>query len=331
MITNRVQAAWVVRLLLAALFLFGGEVLLWTGISHYTLVDWLLRLVGYTALATMVLDIAVRYRIRDVYDVMVVCAMYGLLASLLITPTVSFAKFPDSILTRVLGGHTLLGFEMWGFFLVLTAGHNRRYRLRMLGVALWLGFFWGIWMRWTPEFGTLFEAVSLPTMFMVAAGFCMAALLINAVVTRISLSTEPLDMRLSRLQWIGLVVVLFALFGYQFFVVRISVWAVVVVALLLVVCWGVIWFRREAEGKMLLDDHFPMKPLSLLWIMLAAALFTGATLFSYHLPLVGTRAINQLWLMELGFGAVGTLWLPLVAAVLAIRGIDYQMRTNQLT
>jgi hypothetical protein len=64
--------------------------------------------------------------------------------------------------------------------------------------------------------------------------------------------------------------------------------------------------------------------------MLTVALFVMTVVFSYQLPLVGTRAFNQLWLMEMGFGAVGTLWLPLIAAVLAVRAIDYLVRTNQL-
>jgi hypothetical protein len=34
--------------------------------------------------------------------------------------------------------------------------------------------------------------------------------------------------------------------------------------------------------------------------------------------------------MEIGFGAVGALWLPLVAIVVAMRGLDRQMRTNTL-
>lgn len=330
MMTKRTLAAWTIRLLLAILLFFGSEVLLWTHFLQYTGVDWLLRIVGYSVLSIFVLDLAVRFRIRDIYDAMVVCAMYGVLASLLITPTISYASFPRSLLTRVMGGHTLLGFEMWGLFLVLTAGKNHHYRLLLLGAAAWVGFYWGIWMRWTPEFGTLFNTVSLQTMFISAAAFLAVALIIYFISTRFNVNLEPHDLQLPNPQWWLLFIVMLALFLYQFYIVEVSVVPVVITSLVLFVCWSIIWYRRENEGDTLLDSHLPIKPLSLLWIILALIIFVVATLLSYHLPLVGTRAVNQLWLMEMGFAAVGMLWLPIVASVLAMRGLDYQMRTNQL-
>jgi len=61
-----------------------------------------------------------------------------------------------------------------------------------------------------------------------------------------------------------------------------------------------------------------------------AAAFLAACGLAYHLPLTGNSQINQLWLMEVGFGAVGALWYPLVAAVLAFRAVDEQMRRGVL-
>jgi hypothetical protein len=329
-VMNRTLTAWTIRLLLAILLFFGSEVLLWTRLSEFTLIDWLVRIVGYSTLSVLLLDLAVRYRIRDVYDAMVNCAIYGLLASMLVTPEVSYENFPRSILTRVLGGHTLVGFEVWGLFLVLTAGTNRRYRWLLLAAALWLGFYWGIWMRWTPELGQLFGVVSLQIMFTIVAAFLIVALFVYVVIVRFGTAIESSDFQLPNAQWRVLFAVMLILFLYQFYIVGVTVWAVVVTALVMLVCWSIIWYRREDTGETLLDNHFPITPLNSLWIVLATVCFIAATLFSYNLPLVGTREINQLWLMEMGFAAVGTLWLPLVASVLAVRGLDRQMRTNQL-
>ncbi|MDQ7028163.1 MAG: hypothetical protein Q9P01_11960 [Anaerolineae bacterium] len=328
--TKRTLAAWTLRLLLAILLFFGSEVLLWTHFLQYTWLDWLLRIVGYSVLSIFVLDLAVRFRIRDIYDAMVVFAMYGVLASLLITPTISYEGFPRSFLTRVMGGHTLLGFEVWGLFLVLIAGKNRRYRLLLLGASAWVGFYWGIWMRWIPEFGTLFEAVSLQTMFTSVAAFLAVVMIIYVIMTQFNSDLESRDLQLQNPQWWLLFIVMLAFFLYQFYIVDISIVPVVITALVLLVCWSIIWYRRENQDDTLLDSYLPIKRLSFLWIILAIAVFVVATLFSYHLPLVGTREINQLWLMELGFAAVGALWLPIVASVLAMRGLDHQMRTNQL-
>jgi hypothetical protein len=329
-VMNRALTAWTIRLLLAILLFFGSEVLLWTHFSQFTLIDCLVRIVGYSALSVLLLDLAVRYRIRDVYDAMVICAMYGLLASLLITPTISYAGFPRSFLTRVMGGQTLLGFEMWGLFLVLMAGTTLRYRWLLLATALWLGFYWGIWMRWTPEFSQLFDAVSLQMMFSIVACFLIATLFVYVALVRFGTAIEPVDLQLPKVQWWVLFAVMLILFVYQFYIVGMSVVPVVITTLVMLVCWSIIWYRREATGETLLDNHFPITPLNPLWIALATVCFIAATLFAYYLPLVGTREINQLWLMEMGFAAVGTLWLPIVASVLAVRGLDRQMRTNQL-
>ena len=327
---NRTLSVWLIRLLLAILLFFGGEVLIGTIFLEYTWLDWLVRIVGYGTLAVFVLDLAVRFRIREIYDAMAVFAMYGVLVSLLVTPTIAYAGFPRSFLSRVMGAQILLGFEMWGLFLVLTAGHNRRYRLLLLAIAVWVGFYWGIWMRWTPEFGTLFDAVSLQSMFVTVAIFVVLALIVYFIITRSTIKLEPKDFQLSNPQWWMLFAVMLALFLYQFYVVKVSIVPVLITALVLLVCWSIIWYRRESTGDTLLDKHFPIQPFPVLRIALAIIIFVGTTVFSYYLPLVGTREINQLWLMEMGFVAVGTLWLPIVAAVLAVRGVDRQMRTNQL-
>ena len=79
-----VRAIWFYRLLLAVLLLFGSEFLVWLNPFQRPLTDWLLLGVGYLALACLLLDLAVRFRLRNLYDVMVLAAIYGLLSSLLL-------------------------------------------------------------------------------------------------------------------------------------------------------------------------------------------------------------------------------------------------------
>lgn len=327
----RLVPAWSLRLLLALLLLFGAEILLWNDFMRHDALDWLVRVVGYGALAVLILDLAVRYRVRDIYDVMMVLAIYALLASVLVTPDVSLEGFPSSLLTRMLGGHGLLGIEMFGLLLVLTAGDNRRYRLLLLAVAAWLGFYWGVWMRWTPALGTLFEEVPLMTMLgVIAAGFGLIVLAF-LLLRRPLQAANPLDLRLSMLGWLLLLLVLIVLFLVQAVRGLIVTDVLPLAAFLLLVCWSVIWFRHDAKEAMLLDGHVPARPLSLIWLLLAALCFGAAFVPGYWLPLVGNDLYNQLWLMEMGFAAVGALWLPLVAIVVAMRGLDRQMRTNTLS
>jgi hypothetical protein len=129
------------RLLMAALLLFGSEILLWIDPPARAFTDWLLLVVGYVALGALVLDLAARYRIRSVYDAMLVIAIYALCAGLLLNPQTALADFPRTFMTRVLGAHGLLGLEMFGLFLALTNGTGRRTRRLLPGSSLWVGFY----------------------------------------------------------------------------------------------------------------------------------------------------------------------------------------------
>jgi hypothetical protein len=321
---------WAIRLFVATLFIVGDSILLWSTMPD-SIVDWVIAIVGFLVISALALDLAARYRIRDIYDAMVILAIVGLLSSLLISPQFSFTNFPSSLLTRVLGGHTLIAFEMFGLFIVLTAGQNRRYRLLMLAVAAWLGFYWGIWMRWTPVFTDAFDTVALSMMLSVAAiGF--GAIIITWLATsRIAHNSTPDNLLMSSVEWFGILAILIALFLYQAFQNTIPTGAMIAIAVLLIVCWSIIWFRRDEKAETLLESHLPMNPLNLLWFVIVIAIFFGVTIASFNMPLVGTQEINQLWLMEIGFAAVGAIWLPLIAIVIAIRGIDYLMRTSQIT
>ncbi len=326
--TQRV-AAWAARLLLAALLFFGCEVLFWTNIQSYTVVDWLVRIVGYTALAVLALDVMARYRIRDMYDAMTVLAGFGLLAAVFVAPGSSLQNFPAGLASWGLGGYALLGIEMFGLWLVLTAGYRALYRFRLIAVAAWVGFYWGIWMRWQPELRGFFPAVDLVTMFAIVGVFVLLNLILYAIFLRSSKTIRPHDLKLSLTEWLFLLLPFALLFLYHALQGHYPIGALAFVAAMLVICWSILWYRREDEGKILLDDHLPPTPLNPLWMVLAIAVFAGATIVAYVLPLVGFGEYNQLWLMELGFFALGILWLPLVAVIIAMRGIDFIMRSGQ--
>jgi hypothetical protein len=213
--------------------------------------------------------------------------------------------------------------------LALTAGNRPLYRFRLIAVAAWIGFYWGIWVRWQPELHGLFPEVALPTAFTIAGAFGLLALLLYGVFSRISQELQPEDMKLSQTGWLFLLLPLALLFLYNALQNRYPLGALAFVAGILVVCWSILWFRREEEETMLLEEHLPLTSLPLLWIILTIAVFVGVTIFAYSLPLVGFGEYHQLWLMELGFVVLGFLWLPLVAVVIATRGIDFLLRSGQ--
>jgi uncharacterized membrane protein len=325
------MVVWLLRLSLAALLLFGSDVLLWADIQTRPISEWLLHSVGYLILATLLLDVCVRYRIRDIYDGMAAVAIYALIAGLLITPQVSLADFPRTLVSRTLGGHNLGGAVGFGIFLVLTAGHLPRYRRVLIAGMAWTGFYWGTWMRWTPEFSPLFtQIVDLPTMLFYAVVPVALGLLFFLLAQQPKAPLTPADFQLSTVGGLFLLLALTLIFMIRVVQSTLNVAALGLTLALIGVCIGILWFRRNEKAPLLMSAHIPPTPLHPIWVLLSGIVFVGMTILGYALPLVGTPDYNQLFLMELGYVGVGFLWLPIVAGVIAMRGIDYQMRTRQL-
>jgi hypothetical protein len=326
---NRSLSIWTLRVMLAALFFFGSEIILWLNIQNYGLVDWLIRIIGYLLLATLLIDIAVRYRIRDVYDAMVLLAGYALLHSIIISPEIGWQSIPDSLLTRIIGSEALTGIILWGVFLTFLRGDFRKYHFLLIGGLFWLGFFWGTWMRWIPELRGTFEAVPLSELFTYAGIVFFTVILLYGIATSVAKEHQAENYLLTPLEWGIALLIIIILFLYQAVLATISTPALIIAALLITLSWLILWFRRTEEQISLIETHLPLKDLHPLWIAASILVYVATTIFAYLLPLAELAQFNQLWLMELGFFAVGIFWLPLVATVLAMRGMDRAMREGQ--
>ena len=321
---------WLLRLLMAVLLCFGAEILLWIDPPGRSLTDWLLLVVGYIALGAMMLDLGVRFRIRDLYDGMTLTALYAMAAGLLLNPQIALVDFPITFLTRIMGAHSLLGLEMFGLFLVLTGGNNPRARRLLLGFSLWVGFYWGIWVRWTPSLTDwLADEVALTTMFGYAGLILAIVLLVFVIVIRHAEHLASSDLQLSPNSWIGLGVVFAGLLGVRISQDAFDPILTVVASILIVFCSGILWFRRPTKGAMLFDAYLPPSPLPWLWIGGSLSVFISATVIAYHLPLIDIAGFNQLSVMGLGYTGLGLLWLPVVAAVVSINALDRLERQSR--
>lgn len=329
---NRSVANWTVRLLLAGLLLFGSEIILWTDPLSHSIIEWIVRIVGYILLATLTLDVAQRYRIRDAYDAMILLAATALVHGLLINPVLGWAEFPSSLLTRIIGSDALVQLIMWGILLTWLRSNTFKYAFYPLIAALWLGIYWGFWMRWIPELRATFEAVPLMQLFIIAGVvFAIIVLFYYLVTVQVAKNLEADDLMLTPLEWGIALLFLIILFLYQAILGTIGAGAVVLTLILLLLCWVILWLRREDDEVSLLEQHLPLEIRSPLWILLMAVAFAIATTISYQLPLFETAFVNQLWLMEIGSFAMGLLWLPVVASVIASRAVDRFMREGMTT
>ena len=321
-------SVWLVRLLLAALLMFGSEILVWVNPPGRSLVDWLLLLPGYVLLATLLLDFTVRYRVHDLFGALVLAGIYSLLAALILNPQYAFLDMPRTFITRVMGAHALLGLEMIGLLLALTGGNKRGVRRLLLAGSIVVGAAWGIWVRWWPVDEGL-AAVDLMTMLAYgAAGLAIIGGLLAFVPARTA-NLTPDHLRLSRGGWGGLFLALVALFVLRLLTTGIDLGGLILSAILLVICWAILWFRERAKGDSLLDGHVPMRRLSPGVIVTGLILFTAAAIAVYHLPLIQIGQVNQLTLIGVGFTAYGLAWLPTVSLVLGARAYGRQINQGR--
>ncbi len=100
--------------------------------------------------------------------------------------------------------------------------------------------------------------------------------------------------------------------------------------LLLVLCWGILWFRGRKRGDTLLDQRLPIRAIALPHLLLAAALFLGVGIFAYNLPDLKLGTLTPFTLIGLGFTAYGLAWLPTVSLVLGVQGYLRQLASRKM-
>lgn len=315
--------AWWMRGWFALMLMFGGEVLLWS--TPRPLIDWIPLFISYSLIATLLLDLAVRYRIRDLYGAMLVTVMGGLLVGLLLYPQTALADFPNHLLTRTIGAHATFVLEMFGLFLILTTRHNRRYQWLLIGYAIWLGFYWGTWVHYAP---TLTDWTTIQTPLPQA--LITAALLLGSIIGigwLIPSNVQMDDLKLSAPAFLFLIAGLVILFMVQAlknsYETGLALLAVLGLCLMV---WTVLWAERSDKGKTLLDAHFPPQHPSWIWIITAYGLFFIMAIVGWSLPLLDIAGYSQLYFVQLLFVSVGFTWLPTALGIIAVRAVDRQSR-----
>ncbi len=315
-------------LLLATLLLLGSEMLIWTNPPARDLLGWLLLLPGYWGISALLLDFIVRYRVRDLFGVLMLAGLYSLLAALTLNPDSMLIDFSRTLITRVMGSHALLGAEMLGLFLALTGNNTPRSRRYLLIGAVIVGLAWGFWGRgWPPSEG--FAEVSLSTFLLYSLPLIGLALL---MVYRLPYAADmtPESLRLSRRGWMLVLIVLLSLFAYHLLRTRIDGGILLIVGLLLVLCWSITWYRGRRKGETLLDGRIPPQPPPLSVMLRTLGVFLLVGVIAFSLPPLQVGSITPVVLIGLGFTGYGLAWLPTVALVLGVRGYLRQVGTKQL-
>jgi hypothetical protein len=314
------MSGWILRALLAGLLLFASEILLWTNPPGRAPQDWALLIPGYLALASLLLDFAARYRVRDVYGLLALAGVYGLLNGLLLNPQTALADVPLTWATRVMGAHTLVDFGMLA--LLLSLNHPRRLRL-WIAAAL-VGLLWGIWVRWLPTFTDIAaEIIPLSTFLLTAAIALLPMIVLAGVAARHVV--EPTSLKLRLIEWplvIGVLIVLYVL--HQPEIDRLSL---IVLGVLAGFCWLLLWFQKRESGATLLDSALPLPTSAPAMLLICGVIALAAGALGYYLEFAETGPLDAMISL---FAAFGLVWLPTVSLVLGVRAYRKMGRTQKL-
>lgn len=318
--------AWLLRLLLASLLLFGSEILLWLDPPGRAPLDWALLIAGGVALSALLLDLLARFHVRDGFGLLALAGIYGLLNGLLLNPQTALADVPRTILSRALGAQVIAGLLMLTLFLALTfQPPTRRRWLGTLLIAALVGGIWGVWGRGSPVlFGAAVTETPLEVLLVTAAlgaGLILVLTLLASFTVR-RLGAKAIDFRLSPLGWTGTLAALLTLLVVHLLQGEIDSLSLVVIPTLILFCLTILWFARRKKAASLLDA--PPTPAPLILLTMIAALLLAAV------PAYAQGAGDPAALIGAAFTAFGLVWLPALSLALGGRAFMRQARALRL-
>jgi hypothetical protein len=312
---------WALRVLLAALLVIGSELLLARDLlTARPLPDLLLLIPGYLALATLLLDFASRYRVRDLFGVLLLAGTYALVNGLAVNPTL-LGTDPLTLVTRTLGGHMLVGLAM--LVALLWAARHGAFWLGIAG-ALFLGALAGGLNLLTSD--ALFLPSTLAMLASAVPLICTLLLRQNPphapLPEAVSAYIQPAPLHNNR-DVIIVLALLAALAAYRLTQTP-DITIPLIAAGLLALCWAMLWYQHNPRYDGLLarlGENGWRSPLW--WVGLATIARLGF--------LIGTMAAPQIALyLATILTAVGLVWLPTVALVIALRALRREARALRL-
>jgi hypothetical protein len=322
-------ARWLVRLVLAALLAFGSEIFLWIDPPARSPLEWALLLPGYLALSAFLLDTLVRFRVVELFGLLTLAGLYGLLAGLVLNPQMALENMPSTLVTRVMGAHALLGLVMLVAFLLLTGQQTRRARLLLLVGSGVVGLAWGVWAHWyTVQLNQ--GQIALQTMLLWGAGGLALIILLLTLISPRTRSLTPAHLLLPLEHYVVVVGLLLALLVVRLAQGLVDSLALSIIPPLIGFCLLILWFQKRVKNVNLLDSRLPMSPPTPLWLVTSVLIFLASGAVGYSLPRGANPDADQFGTLVALFAMYGLLWLPTSCLVLGVRGYRRMTRAGRL-
>lgn len=326
------------RLLLAGLLAFFSEIVLWYGASTRSALEWLPLLIGYVALAAILLDFAARYRVRDIFGVMLLAGIYGLVYGLILNPEMALFDVPRTWITRVMGGHTLMGLLALAFWFGLTTGFRREDatgkksarapQIIVLIAVMVLGAAWGAWARWSGDAAGIYHLA--PDFSLEVPLLGLGFLTVIGVIWRFSMrsTADTLNFRLNPLGLAASFATLLAIGAYHGISEHIDSLSLTVLGSFIAFCWSILWFSVRKKGIVLVEGTGKSTGLPLYWLIIAVVFLLIGGIF-YNLPR-GENTADPISWINIIFLAFGLVWLPTIALLIGGRAVGRRARALRL-
>jgi hypothetical protein len=144
------RSVWVVRIVFGLMLLTISEMVMWQHPDSHALYEWPILIIDYVALASILIDLLVRFQAGDLPGILLVSGLYGLVSSIIISHSafenINYPVF--SFVIRAMGLQTAAGF--YGILLYTTILRGKDATLREISGAVGIGLLWGIWVHWYP-------------------------------------------------------------------------------------------------------------------------------------------------------------------------------------
>ncbi|MBN1679138.1 MAG: hypothetical protein JW966_02520 [Anaerolineae bacterium] len=307
---------WGARLSLAALLLVFSELVVWQTPTRYSVPEWLGLAAVYLALAAIMLDLITRLRARDVFSLLLMAGIYGLVNAMLISRVITH-DLPLSLVIRPLSAQPLVFMLALASFLILGSGRATG-PLDML-VSVVTGVSWGVWVRWFP----VVSEESIPEVSEGTALSVLALALAGCMLLRFVLPSADIyrreDWLLLPVEWAltgGVLIVALIVGAAQDKIDNLDMGIVAMLVNFMIMMLYVTLITRKDE-PVLHAITPPRRPNPVAWLVLVGS-FLVAGWIGYTLPGSGDSSAQS----DLLFGALtafGVVWLPIVAAVLGLR------------
>lgn len=303
---------WIPRLYFGVLLLIFGELIAWQQASTFNVLDWAGLLLIYLAIASIILDLMMRFHVSNLQSIFLVAGVYAAARAALLSVIHldSLERFAIDLVFLPMGLQALMFLLALGSFYLLASGEATG--PTAFGIALAVGFGWGTWTRWSPAL----ESVNIiaPT-WDESLPYVVMALVVGGLVPLVlhpALEMHQDDWLLTPYEAVLAGLILLVTLILRISEGQIDILAVGIISLLLIGLGFMLNFtvhlRPLAPFKNITP---PQAPLILGWLLILVP-FTLAAWGGYNLS-DGEEVPFQALTLFRALLLFGVLWLPVIS------------------